>query len=112
MFEASFQAATRSRRGMRAGVAQRGLISPVLFRRYVNDIPVPSRHVKLALPGRHGRHSHVSQASAACQLSGILLRPLRALAEKMEELHQRVEEHGDALHTQAYPETSASCPLR
>jgi hypothetical protein len=29
MFEVSFQAATSSRRGMRAGVAQGGLISPV-----------------------------------------------------------------------------------
>jgi hypothetical protein len=34
---------------MRAGVAQGGLISPVLFSLYVNDIPVPSRHVELAL---------------------------------------------------------------
>jgi len=30
-FEASFQTAMPSRRGMRAGVAQGGLISPVLF---------------------------------------------------------------------------------
>jgi hypothetical protein len=32
---------------MRAGVAQSGLISPVLFSLYVNDIPTPSRHVEL-----------------------------------------------------------------
>jgi len=38
-FEASFQTASSSRRGMRAGVAQAGLISPVLFRLYVNDMP-------------------------------------------------------------------------
>ena len=48
-FEASFQTAISSRRGMRAGVAQGGLISPVLFSLYVNDMPVPSRHVELAL---------------------------------------------------------------
>jgi hypothetical protein len=48
-FEASFQAATSSRRGMLAGVAQGGLISPVLFSLYVNDMPVPSHHVELAL---------------------------------------------------------------
>ena len=48
-FEASFQAATSSRRGMRAGVAQGGLISPVLFSLYVNDMPSPSHHVELAL---------------------------------------------------------------
>ncbi len=48
-FEASFLTATSSRRVMRAGVAQGGLISPVLFSLYVNDIPTPSHHVELAL---------------------------------------------------------------
>ena len=33
---------------MRAGVAQGGVISPVLFTLYVNDIPTPSCHVELA----------------------------------------------------------------
>jgi hypothetical protein len=33
---------------MRAGVAQSGLVSPMLFSLYVNDIPTPSRHVELA----------------------------------------------------------------
>jgi len=49
MFEASFQTATSSRRGMKAGVAQVGLMSPVLFILYVNDIPSPLHHVELAL---------------------------------------------------------------
>jgi retron-type reverse transcriptase len=48
-FEASFKTATSSRRGMRAGVAQGEFIFPVLFSLYVNDIPIPSRHVELAL---------------------------------------------------------------
>jgi len=48
-FEASFQTATLSHRGMRASVAQGGLISPVLFSLYVNDMPSPSHHVELAL---------------------------------------------------------------
>jgi len=34
---------------MRAGVAQGGLISPVLFSLYVNDMSPPSHHVELAL---------------------------------------------------------------
>jgi hypothetical protein len=34
---------------MRAGVAQGGLVFPVLFSRYINDIPVPSLDVELAL---------------------------------------------------------------
>jgi len=34
---------------MRAGVAQGGLIYPVLFSLYVNDMPLPSHHIELAL---------------------------------------------------------------
>ena len=48
-FQASFQMATSSRPGMRAGVVQGALISPVLFSLYVNDMPSPSHHVELAL---------------------------------------------------------------
>jgi hypothetical protein len=48
-FEASFQKPTSSRRGMRAGVAQGGLISPDLFSPYFNDMPSPSHHIELAL---------------------------------------------------------------
>jgi hypothetical protein len=48
-FEASFQTATSSHQGMRAGVAHGGLISPVLFSLYVNDMPSSSHHVELAL---------------------------------------------------------------
>jgi len=48
-FEATFLTATSSRRGMRAGVVQGGLISPVLFNLYVNDMPKTSHHVELAL---------------------------------------------------------------
>jgi hypothetical protein len=47
-FEASFQTAMTSRRGMTTGVTQSGLISPVLFSLYVN-IPSHSHHVELAL---------------------------------------------------------------
>jgi hypothetical protein len=48
-FEESFQTSTSSGRGMKAGVAQGGLISPVLFSLYVNNMPSPSHHVELAL---------------------------------------------------------------
>jgi hypothetical protein len=33
---------------MRTGVAQGGVISPVLFSLYVKDMPSPSHHVELA----------------------------------------------------------------
>jgi hypothetical protein len=45
-FEASIQTATSSCRVMRAGAAQGGFISPILFCVYVNDRP--SHHVELA----------------------------------------------------------------
>jgi hypothetical protein len=48
-FEASFQTATSSRRCMRVGVAQGGLISRILFSLYVNDMHSLSHHVELAL---------------------------------------------------------------
>ena len=48
-FEASFQTSTSSRRDMRFGLAQAGLISPVLFRLYVNEILPPSHHFEFAL---------------------------------------------------------------
>ena len=48
-FQASFMTTTSSRCGIRAGVAQGGLISPALFSLYVNDMPKPSHHVELAL---------------------------------------------------------------
>jgi hypothetical protein len=40
-FEASFQLVTASGRIMRAGVDQSGLISPLLFSLYDNDMPSP-----------------------------------------------------------------------
>jgi hypothetical protein len=48
-FEASFYTSTSSRRGIKAGVAQGGLISPVLFSLYVNDMPSPTHYVELSL---------------------------------------------------------------
>jgi hypothetical protein len=47
-FEASFLTATSSRRGMRAGVAQGGFITPVLFSLYV-DMPSSSHQVEVVL---------------------------------------------------------------
>jgi len=44
-FDTSFQTETSTRRGMRADVAHGGLISPVFFGLYVNDMPPHSHHV-------------------------------------------------------------------
>jgi hypothetical protein len=48
-FQATFQDATYTCQGIRAGVAHGGIVSPVLFTLYVNDMPMPSRHLELAL---------------------------------------------------------------
>jgi hypothetical protein len=48
-FKSSFKTATSSRHGLCAGMAQGGLISPVLISLYVNDMPPPSHQVELAL---------------------------------------------------------------
>ena len=47
-FEASFLSAT-STHGMRAGVSQGGIIYPVLFSLYVDDMLMRSHHVELAI---------------------------------------------------------------
>jgi hypothetical protein len=47
-FQTSFKTAMSTSRVMRAGVAQGGIDSPVLFSLYVNDTPTPSRHIELA----------------------------------------------------------------
>jgi len=47
--ETYIQTATSARRGMRAQVTQGGLIPPVLFSLYVNDMPSPSHRFEIAL---------------------------------------------------------------
>lgn len=48
-FEVSFQTTTSTIRCMRAGVDQCGIMYPVLYPLYVNDMFTSSRHVKLAV---------------------------------------------------------------
>jgi hypothetical protein len=48
-FQTIFQSATSTCCSMRVGVAHGGIVSPVLFSLYVNDMPTPSLHVELAL---------------------------------------------------------------
>jgi hypothetical protein len=47
--EGSIQTATSISPRTQAGVAYGGIISPVLFNLYVNDLPSPSRHDELVL---------------------------------------------------------------
>jgi hypothetical protein len=67
-FHTSFWLGSSTRRITRAGVAQGGLVSPVLFSLYVNDMPTPSRHVQLALS-----HSHVRRLEAYLNRFGLRL---------------------------------------
>ena len=71
-FEASFQTATSSRRGMKAGVAQGGLISPVLFSLCQRHALTLAPRRFSSLRRRHGHHSHVPQTDAARKLPGVI----------------------------------------
>jgi hypothetical protein len=77
-FEASSQTATSSRRGMRVGVAQGGLISPVLFSLYVNDMPSPSHHVVLA------NYSDDTNITAKCRKPTLLVSYLEAYLNELQ----------------------------
>ena len=78
----SFHSATSTRHSMRSGVAQGGLVSPVLFSLYVCD-----RHAHTFPPRRvgslhewHGRHSHDPPPDAAVQLPGDISQQPQAVA--------------------------------
>jgi hypothetical protein len=58
---------------MRAGVAQGGLVSPVLFSLYVNDIPTPSRHVELA---QYADDTALEATSPSSSLLSVIWRPI------------------------------------
>jgi hypothetical protein len=82
---------------MRAGVAKGGLVSPVLFSLYVNDMPSLSRQVELALYAD-------DTALTATSCSPLLLHKyLRGLSQQTRALdtgldsYQRLEEHLSAL---------------
>jgi hypothetical protein len=59
-FEAAFLTATYICRYMRAGVEQGGIVGPVQFSMYINDMPVLSLHVALAL---HGDNTAIKSTS-------------------------------------------------
>jgi hypothetical protein len=77
-FEAAFLTATSTRRCMRAGVAQGRLVSTMLFSLYVNNLPVPSRHVELAL------YADDTAIRATPRKSGLLIRYLETYPNDLE----------------------------
>jgi hypothetical protein len=60
-------------RSMRAGVAQGGLVSPVLFRQYDNDKPTPSRHVELA---QYPDDTAPVETSCSHRFSSLIWKPI------------------------------------
>jgi hypothetical protein len=59
-------------------MAQIGLVFPVLFSLYVNDMPMLSHYIEFR--GRHGFHSHVPQSIASRLVSRDLSQEAQALA--------------------------------
>ena len=82
---------------MRAGIAQGGIISPVPFSLYVNDVTSPSCHEKLAF------YADFTAVIATYRQPALLVKYLetfqwpRAVSEWMEDRHERLEELRDAL---------------
>ena len=64
---------------MRDGVAQVGLISPVLFSLYVNDMPSPSHHVELA------HYADDTAVIATCRKPTLLVSYLEFLQQWLKE---------------------------
>jgi hypothetical protein len=93
-FQTSFQSLTSTCGGMRAVVVQGGLVSPVLFSLYVNDISTRSRHVELA------KYAGDTALVATSRSPSLLGRYLEAYLGRMEHwlwdwriAKQRLEEH-------------------
>jgi hypothetical protein len=63
---------------MPAGLARGGLVCPVLFSLYVNDISVPSRHVELAL------YADDTAIIATSRKSALLIRYLETYVSDLE----------------------------
>ena len=95
-FEVSFQSATSTHRGMRAGTAQDAIISPMLFSVYQHTFAIPPHQVG-SVCGEHGFHSHIPPASTACHLSGVISQWPRAVTERIEDHCQGLEEYRNAL---------------
>jgi hypothetical protein len=54
---------------MRAEVAKGGIVSPVLFSLYINDILSPPRNFELAMYADDSSNSYVLQSIASLQVS-------------------------------------------
>jgi hypothetical protein len=74
---------------MRADVTADGIISPVLFSLYVNDMPSPFQPVELALYADDT--TIITTSRQAALLVNYL--ELYMVAERMEHCRQRLEEH-------------------
>jgi hypothetical protein len=77
-FEVAVVTASSTRRHIRAGVAQGGLVSPALFSLYVNDMPVPSRHIELAV------YSDDTAITATSRKSALPIRYLETYLSDLE----------------------------
>ena len=96
---------------MQAGVAQGGIISPVLFSVYVNDMPSLSCHIELAL---YVDDTAVIATSRQLALFVKYLETYLSDLERMEYRHQCLEELRYALRQDrlALFETPSSTTIR
>jgi hypothetical protein len=91
-FLTSFQTAISACRSVRAGLAQGGFVSPVLFSLCVLDMPTISRHVERAL---YRDATALVATPANLRFSSVIwtLILTRAPATGLDDCHKRVKQH-------------------
>jgi hypothetical protein len=110
-FQTSFQADISTCRGMRAGVAQGGLVSSVLFSLHVKYIPTPSHHVELA---PYADDTAVAATFRGLSLLVSYLAYLGRLERWLRYCHNRAEEHccAHCQGSETHPKTYSSAVRR
>ena len=105
---ASFRYATSSRHLMRAGIPQGGVIAPVLFTLYVNEVPTSCRHVELA---EYADDTDLAATSGSTKFRFKYLETyLNALERWLREWRIAINVYGSAVLSSTETHSEPPCP--